>query len=86
MTEQELSTKFFGREEIETRRHVKGNKVMVGKFYSDGTMIASFVQDNRFMDSPVTLKEYCGSDEVEAARRLLEEKIDLSYDFSAMFA
>jgi len=78
----DLKSKFYGREEIETRRHISGNKVMVGKFYSDGTMIAAFNPDNRFQDSQVFLKAYAGADEIAAARRLLDEKVDLSADFS----
>lgn len=86
MPNSEMASKFFGRGEIEVRRYVSGNKVMVGKFYADGTVIASFNPDNRFLDSAITLREYRGADEVAAARRLLEERLDMSADFSAFFA
>ncbi len=82
----DLASKFYGRGEIETRRHIKGNKVMIGKFYADGTMIAAFNPDNTRLDSAVTLKEYVGADEIAAARRLLDEPVDLSADFSFFFA
>lgn len=82
----DLASKFYGRGEVETRRHVKGNKVMIGKFYADGTMIAAFISDNTRLDSIVTLKEYVGADEISAARRLLDEPVDLCADFSYLFA
>jgi hypothetical protein len=81
-----IKNKFHGGEEIETRRHVRENKVMIGKFYSDNYMIAAFIADSRVFNPEVTYKEYKGYDEVAAAKKLLEEQLVDDTDFSFLFA
>lgn len=80
-----LETRFFDGTETETRRHIQGNRVAVGHFYADGSVVVAFNPDNRFLDSKVEFKEYRGGDEVASARRLLDEAIDQTADFSAFF-